>query len=53
MHKDKNSKNNIAEVHYCSAEGSNRVLIMQLLGILVTKALLWKTYMTPATENFR
>jgi hypothetical protein len=32
MHKDKQAKNNIAEVYYCSAEGSNRVLVMQLLG---------------------
>ena len=32
MHKDKNAKINIPEVYYCSAEGSNKILILYLLG---------------------
>lgn len=43
MHKDKNAKNNIPDVYYCSAEGSSRVLVMQLLGK--------ETYIGPSLEN--
>ena len=34
MHKDKNAKNHIPEVYYCSSEGADKVMVMYLLGLL-------------------